>query len=438
VPVQMTETAIRAAIKKVATIGRMDISDAVEAGLRLRLTASGGRSWVLACRDPLGRMRRFPLGEYGDAPKMGIADARKAAQAMRVKVRDGADPVADAKRDRQIGRDAREGIGTLAALLDLYEAKGKPGSKLKSWKAQRQSIQHVFSKHLTRPLAMMTAASLQTTAHAHAAEYSAALAVRALRPVLKWAAQINVAPTALADIRPPASVQRRKRVLSADELRVLLPALATSDRPYAAAMRFMLLTLARREEVGSASWARVDLDARTWTIPETKNGEAHIVPLSRQAALLLRARLPVNGAGNAVKPNEPATLIFATATGHALGNWDREAKRLLLDSGLATVLDTTQAKKGRKKIDVVMKDGSVLPTRHDLRRTAATILGDMGELPDVIEAALNHVSIRSALAATYNRSRYRPQVAAALQRLADALDGIEMGSAKVMPLRAGS
>jgi hypothetical protein len=44
------------------------------------------------------------------------------------------------------------------------------------------------------------------------------------------------------------------------------------------------------------------------------------------------------------------------------------------------------------------------------------MLGEMGELPDIIEAALNHVSIRSPLAATYNRSRYRPQVAAGLQR----------------------
>ena len=76
--------------------------------------------------------------------------------------------------------------------------------------------------------------------------------------------------------------------------------------------------------------------------------------------------------------------------------------------------------------------------RHDLRRTGATMLGEMGELPDIIEAALNHVSIRSPLAATYNRSRYRPQVAAALQRLADALDGIEAGAAKVVPLRAGA
>ena len=81
------------------------------------------------------------------------------------------------------------------------------------------------------------------------------------------------------------------------------------------------------------------------------------------------------------------------------------------------------------------QDGAALGRqhRHDLRRTGATMLGDLGELPDIIEAALNHVAIRSALAATYNRSRYRPQVATALQRLADELDEIEKSKSSAVP-----
>ncbi|MBV9757512.1 MAG: hypothetical protein JO047_10695 [Alphaproteobacteria bacterium] len=75
--------------------------------------------------------------------------------------------------------------------------------------------------------------------------------------------------------------------------------------------------------------------------------------------------------------------------------------------------------------------------RHDLRRTGATMLGDMGELPDIIEAALHHVSIRSPRAVIYNRSRYRPQVAVALQRLADAPDGIEADAGQVVQLHRG-
>ena len=127
---------------------------------------------------------------------------------------------------------------------------------------------------------------------------------------------------------------------------------------------------------------------------------------------LLRFRLPIGADGNPERPH-PSALIFAVTTGAPLGNWHRETKALQGASGTAGW------------------------TRHDLRRTGATMLGEMGELPDIIEAALNHVSIRSPLAATYNRSRYRPQVAAALQRLADALDGIEEGAATVVPLRAG-
>ena len=154
----------------------------------------------------------------------------------------------------------------------------------------------------------------------------------------------------------------------------------------------------------------VNLEARTWTILETKNGEPHVVPLPQQAMELLRPRLPTDDAGAHGQP-QPSAFIFATSTGAPLGNWDRETKALQEASGT----------KGW--------------TRHDLRRTGATMLGEMGELPDIIEAALNHVTIHSHLAATYNRSRYRPQVAAALQRLADALDGIEAGAAKVVPLR---
>ena len=46
----------------------------------------------------------------------------------------------------------------------------------------------------------------------------------------------------------------------------------------------------------------------------------------------------------------------------------------------------------------------------------------MGELPDIIEVALNHVAIRSPLGCDIQPLPYRPQVATALQRLADALD----------------
>ncbi len=398
--VRLTETAIRKRAAEVAaTGGRCDMTDPECPGLRLRLSAGGSRTWVLACRDREGRMRRFPIGSY---QAMGLAAARTAARALHAKVKqDGADPIAQRKRERAIGAAAKDGAGTLAALISLYGE--KHGAKGRSWPESRRRMEAVFKSYLTRPLASLTAADLQMTADRHGAQQSAAAAVRYIRPVLKWGAARGYVGRDVAAVTPPATVQRRDRVLSREELAAVLPALAASDRPYAAALRFMLLTLTRREEAAGARWGAVDLDAGTWTIARTKNGQPHVVPLSRQAVELLRSLQPE-------KPQSTA-LIFATRSGAGLGNWDRETKALQAASGT---------------------DGW---TRHDLRRTGATMLGDMGELPDIIEAALNHVSIRSALAATYNRSRYRPQVAAALQRLADALDGITAGAGEVVPMR---
>ena len=201
-------------------------------------------------------------------------------------------------------------------------------------------------------------------------------------------------------------------MLSRDELKRLLPVLEASSRPYAAALRFMAMTLARREEVGTARWRDLDLETATWVIPVTKNGRPHVVPQPRQAVDLLRSRLP-NGADGAAFDPPAEVLIFATETGGALVNWDRECKAFMAAS------ETTGW------------------TRHDLRRTGATLLGEMGELPHVIEACLNHSSIHSQLAALYNRTRYRPQVAAALQRLADAFDGLTLGAAEILPFQRG-
>jgi integrase len=164
----------------------------------------------------------------------------------------------------------------------------------------------------------------------------------------------------------------------------------------------MLLTAVRREEAAGARWQDVDFDAATLTLPETKNGKTHVVPLSRQAVAMLTGIKPKNA--------KPADLVFQARGGGRLANWGKAG-------------DSIQAKSKTAEW-----------TRHDLRRTAATLMGEAGELPHVIEAALNHTAVHSQLAATYNQARYRPEVSAALQRLADQLDGIAAGGAMVVNL----
>jgi integrase len=214
---------------------------------------------------------------------------------------------------------------------------------------------------------------------------------------LKWLAYRGHVPAALAELRQPVTVQRRDRVLSRGELGAVLPALKALDTEHAKLMRVLLWTAMRLNEAADLTWGDVDLTAATATIRETKNGQPHVVPLSRQAAAFLASVRPKDAA--------PTRRVFCTSSGKALGNWDRETRRVQEASGVGGW------------------------HRHDLRRTAATLTAELGVVPDIIEAMLNHVAIRSSLAATYNRSRYRPQVANALQRLADDLDAIEAEAA---------
>ena len=403
--VHLTEPAIAKATREVAgSRRRRDLVDKGCPGLRLRLTPNGGKTWVLACRDRSGRMRRFPLGRF---PAMGIAEARDAARSLHTQVKhDGADPIADARRTRASAEAARTGVGTLAAVLTLYGE--RRGSQLKSWAHSRLRVERVFGALLSRPASSLTVGDLQLAADTYRTPKSASFAIRALRPALKWAAVSGRGYVAkeLCDLHEPTSPTRRQRVLSRDELRSVLPVLRQSERPHGPAMQFILLTLARLKEVCGARWREIDLAAATWTLPpeggRTKNEEPHIIPLPRQAAALLLQ----------IGYGHPDALIFPTSNGTPLGNWDRTQKAVHAAS------HTTGWH------------------RHDLRRTGATLLGEMLVPPHIVEAALNHVHIGSPLAATYNRARYRPAVADALQRLADLLDSIEAGGADVIALHA--
>ena len=134
-------------------------------------------------------------------------------------------------------------------------------------------------------------------------------------------------------------------------------------------------------------------------------------------------------AGHEITPVAPDADVIVVNTCAFIDNAKQES--------IDTILEMAQQKRDGKCSRLIVTGCLAERYRDELRKEIPEIdaLLGTGELPDIVEAALNHASIRSPLAAIYNRSRYRPQVAAALQRLADALDGIEVGAAKVVPLK---
>jgi integrase len=88
----------------------------------------------------------------------------------------------------------------------------------------------------------------------------------------------------------------------------------------------------------------------------------------------------------------------------------------------------------------IRKAGTIMEpwVHHDIRRSVATHLAEIGTPPHIIEATLNHVSGHKAgVAGIYNRSEYDLQKRQALARWGEHLLDIVHGrDAKVVPLRA--
>jgi integrase len=176
----------------------------------------------------------------------------------------------------------------------------------------------------------------------------------------------------------------RERVLTPAELRKLWHSLG--DGHFADIVRLLLLTGQRRTEIGRLTWSEVDLDRKLIVLApdRTKNSRSHEVPLSSQALAIL------------ARQDRRTEFVFSKFM-----NWFA----------------------GKAKLDQRLR---IAPwTLHDLRRTCATQLGELGILPHVIEQALNHVSgAKAGVAGVYNRSKMTDAVRQGLQRWADHVDKI--------------
>jgi len=317
---------------------------------------------------------------------------------------DGAIRIDDPRTRAPAARSDEAEPETLRALIDHFGERAS--GRHVSWKIQRRTMEYVFQSHLDRPLADLAVSDLQLSADAHRAEFAGALAVRCLRPMLKWASAPSrgFASSELAELHAPAVMRRGSRILSEVELGLLLPELRASRHPHAAAMMFMLLTMGRSHQTAMARWREVDLRGGFWMVPDEVDGEPHAVPLTRQAVELLRSLLPGDSQGYPKGDPNPHDLIFAASPGTKLPDWRYQTRVLQEASGTADW------------------------TCHDLRRTSAALLREIGVDDYVIADALNHISVHSRQVANRYKGYYVPPVAHALQLLADKLEQIEKGA----------
>jgi integrase len=358
----------------------------------VRLRAGGKRVYVAQYRVGT-KQRRITIGS---CDVLNLDEARRRARETLARVRLGADPQAD--RNAALTRASV----TLGTVTERYLVAAERRLRPRSYEEVQRHLRKLWQPlselpidNVTRALVAARLGEIATTSGPVASNR----ARTSLSALFAWAMGEGLAESnPVIGTNKAADEVSRDRVLTDAELAAVWRACRDDD--YGRIVRLLILTAQRREEVGALTLAELDLLGALWIIPadRAKNRRAHEVPLSRSALALLvplwLGREDIMGFG---------------AGADRFSGWSRAKE----------ALDRRIAQSGF----------TMAPWRlHDLRRTAATRMADLGVLPHVIEAVLTHVSgHRAGIAGIYNRASYRADKREALDRWAKHIEFVVMG-----------
>lgn len=271
-------------------------------GLQMQVTTSGARTWIL--RVLVGKKRRdIGLGGY---PAVSLAQARERAREARDKVWRGVDPVEERKAARA-ALLAQQNVLTFDECARRYlsgkTVEFKNPKHAAQWKSTlAMYASPVIGKLPVNAVALEHVVDLLTCNDLWTTKTETASRLRGrVESVLAWATvsghrtgdnparwrgnldAVLPKPTKLAKVEHFAAMKYQ-------DVPGFLVDLRTRSGIGARALEFAILTAARSGEVRGATWAEIDFDAATWTIPaeRMKAGKEHIIPLTPEAIALLQ------------------------------------------------------------------------------------------------------------------------------------------------------
>jgi integrase len=362
-------------------------------GFGYRVRATGGKSWVVQY-ELHGRTRRVTIGP----PDLFTAErARRVARELLARVRLGIDPTAE-KTAAKVAAKLTLGSVVTDFLADR-ESKLRPSSMatlkrdlLRWWKPLHRMPLHAISRR-------------DVAARLVGPPSAAARARVALMRLFSWAIRQGLTETnpVIGTPVPNEHVKSRERVLSGDELAKVWQ--ASGDGTYGAIIKLLIVTGCRRQEVGSMRWDELQPEKGLWIIPRerTKNGKAHTLPLPEMAWSIIAT----------VPRWHDGAFVFGRTAGFQ--QWAPHKRALDQRAGIAPYVI------------------------HDLRRSVATGMNEIGVQPHIVEAVLNHATFRKGVAGMYNKATYEREMKAALAMWADHVQSLVEGSErKIIPLQPRS
>lgn len=426
---------------------RREIRDSLATGLYLCVEASGSKSWVMRFRRPDGRGARLTIGSvdfsgatFKGEPIIGtplsLSAARQLAAMIHRSRERGEDVIADRKTEKRrkrlkVEQDAANTFAAAArAFIDEHarlknrrwretatvlgwDYTGNEPAKVEAGLSARWSNKPVISIDEDDCFEIIDEAGRsgipgtkpRTKGYSHARARGMHNALSSMFGWLRKKRKVKSNPCTGIDLEPAA---KRDRVLDDDEIRWFWTATEAADapriedaaKPYTPALRLLLLTGQRLNEI--AKMRRAELQAGELHLPgeRTKNGLPHVVPLAPQALALI--------------PEGKGEYVFSTSFGQSAIHLGSKAKTRIDAAMLA------QAQKERGK------SHAIPPWRlHDLRRTAVTGMRRLKISSDVVEAVINHVSgAKAGVAGIYDRHDLMEDRREALTRWANYIEGL--------------
>jgi integrase len=368
-------------------------------GFGLRIREGGSRTWIFQYRVG-SKQRRMALGSASDA-QLNLANTRKIASKLHGRVSLGEDPAMDkatAKRDAE---------NTLGSIAEQYLVSRKPSWRPGSYReAARYLTLHARPLHRI-PIASVSQNDIVRLLDDIAKKSGGVTANRTranLCALMSWVIKrgIKLPEGNVASYTDKAvKEQPRERVLSDAELKAIWNGCLGDD--YSIIIKLLLLTGCRANEVGRLRWDEVHDEQIILPGARTKNKRAHTVPLSEPAKVIL--------AGIRRRPDR--SCVFGRRQDNGFSGWST----------------------AKRELDARAKTEHW--TVHDLRRTVATRMAELGVQPHIVEAVLNHVSgHKGGVAGVYNRAAYDKEKREALNLWAEHVTALVEGrKAKVLPMR---
>ena len=359
-------------------------------GLYLRVRAGGSRTFIIQWRQ--GQFQR--RSTIGKAGVLTLDEARKAARKLLVGIDEGRDPIVLKAKART------DNSQLFLPLAEQYLAHRSKDMKPLSLDQCSRHLKMYWKPFHKLPLAKIERATVAAELRTIIRERGPVAADRCrstLSAFFAWCIGEGYAETnPVVGTNKASKSKGRERVLTDEELVLIWN--AAPDTDYGNVVKLLMLTAQRRDEIADLQFAELTLSGKLdecqieLPAERTKNSRPHVVPLSAPAVEILKA----------IPQRDDRDYVFGGGAGGF--------------SGFSRAKDSLDA-----RIAELLPKGKEMEhwTLHDLRRTAATRMGDqMGVVPHVTEAVLNHVSSvqsgKAGVAGVYNKAVYGKEKRAAL------------------------